>query len=204
AEGMFEGFFDVLKPGGVLGVVDHRAADGMAEYDDSGYVGQDRMIALAEAAGFGFDASSEVNANPLDTKDHANGVWTLPPTNRHDEADAARYAAIGETDRMPLRFLNPEYAAPSAHRGWCALAAQGAQDLLAGAGVGGGDAHPLLLGADGAAGVGADQAVAFADIVAALEQQGLELGALGARQARIIGGPGGPEAPPAPHQCMHP
>lgn len=108
AEGMFEGFFDVLKPGGVLGVVDHRAADGMAEYDDSGYVGQDRMIALAEAAGFQFDASSEVNANPHDTRDHPNGVWTLPPTNNHDEADAARYAEIGESDRMTLRFVKPE------------------------------------------------------------------------------------------------
>lgn len=108
AEGMFAGFFEVLRPGGVLGVVDHRAADGMAEYDDSGYVGQDRMIALAEAAGFQFDASSEVNANPRDTKDHPNGVWTLPPTNRHDEADAQTYRDIGESDRMTLRFVKPE------------------------------------------------------------------------------------------------
>ena len=108
AEGMFAGFFEVLRPGGVLGVVDHRAADGMADYDDSGYVGQDRMIALAEAAGFQFDASSEVNANPRDTKDHPNGVWTLPPTNRHDEADAQTYRDIGESDRMTLRFVKPE------------------------------------------------------------------------------------------------
>ncbi|AOH35821.1 class I SAM-dependent methyltransferase [Luteimonas sp. JM171] len=108
AEGMFAGFFEVLRPGGVLGVVDHRAADGMAEYDDSGYVGQDRMIALAEAAGFQFDASSEVNANPRDTKDHPNGVWTLPPTNNHEDADAERYAEIGESDRMTLRFVKPE------------------------------------------------------------------------------------------------
>ena len=108
AEGMFQGFFEVLKPGGVLGVVDHRAADGMAEYDDSGYVGQDRMIALAEGAGFRLDASSEINANPQDTKDHPNGVWTLPPTNNHDEGDAGRYAGIGESDRMTLRFVKPE------------------------------------------------------------------------------------------------
>lgn len=107
AEGMFQGFFEVLKPGGVLGVVDHRAADGSAEYDKSGYVGQDRMIALAEGAGFQLDASSEINANPRDTKDHPNGVWTLPPTNRHDEADEAKYADIGESDRMTLRFTKP-------------------------------------------------------------------------------------------------
>ncbi len=106
AEGMFQGFFEVLKPGGVLGVIDHRAADADA-YGD-GYVGQDRMIALAEGAGFQLDASSEINANPADTRDHPNGVWTLPPTNRHDEADAAKYAEIGESDRMTLRFVKPE------------------------------------------------------------------------------------------------
>ena len=106
AEGMFQGFFEVLKPGGVLGVIDHRAADADA-YGD-GYVGQDRMIALAEGAGFQLDASSEINANPADTRDHPNGVGTLPPTNRHDEADAAKYAEIGESDRMTLRFVKPE------------------------------------------------------------------------------------------------
>jgi len=107
AEGMFQGFYEVLKPGGVLGVVDHRAVDGSAEYDKSGYVGQDRMIALAEGAGFQLDASSEINSNPADTRDHPNGVWTLPPTNNHDEADAGRYAEIGESDRMTLRFVKP-------------------------------------------------------------------------------------------------
>ena len=107
AEGMFQGFYEVLKPGGVLGVVDHRAVDGSAEYDKSGYVGQDRMIALAEGAGFQLDASSEINSNPADTRDHPNGVWTLPPTNNHDEADADRYAGIGESDRMTLRFVKP-------------------------------------------------------------------------------------------------
>ena len=108
AEGMFQGFFDVLKPGGVLGVIDHRAADGAADYDDSGYVGQDRMIALAEGAGFRLDATSEINANPADTRDHPNGVWTLPPTNNHEEADAEKFAEIGESDRMTLRFVKPE------------------------------------------------------------------------------------------------
>ncbi|MEL1263496.1 methyltransferase [Pseudoxanthomonas putridarboris] len=107
AEGMFKGFFDVLKPGGVLGVVEHRATRDVPEDDRSGYVGEAQVIALAEAAGFRLDAKSEVNANPKDTKDHPNGVWTLPPSNNHDAADAAKYQAIGESDRMTLRFVKP-------------------------------------------------------------------------------------------------
>jgi len=65
------------------------------------------VIAMAEAAGFKLDARSEVNANPRDTKDHPNGVWTLPPTNQHDAADEAKNQAIGESDRMTLRFVKP-------------------------------------------------------------------------------------------------
>ncbi|MEG3192932.1 class I SAM-dependent methyltransferase [Lysobacter sp. D1-1-M9] len=107
AEGMFEGFFDVLRPGGTLGVVEHRAAGNVAADDQSGYVGQDQVIALAEAAGFNLDARSEINANLRDTKDHPDGVWMLPPGNRHEAADAARYQAIGESDRMTLRFVKP-------------------------------------------------------------------------------------------------
>jgi len=107
AEGMFRAFFAVLKPGGHLGVVEHRAKADVAEDDRSGYVGQAQMIALAEAAGFRLDASSEINANPRDSKDHPNGVWTLPPNNRHDAADADKYQAIGESDRMTLRFVKP-------------------------------------------------------------------------------------------------
>jgi predicted methyltransferase len=107
AQGMFEGFFDVLKPGGTLGVVEHRAAGEVADDDRSGYVGQDQVVALAEAAGFELVGSSEINANPADTKDHPNGVWTLPPSNNHEEADAARYREIGESDRMTLRFRKP-------------------------------------------------------------------------------------------------
>ena len=106
-DGMFKGFFQVLKPGGVLGVVEHRAKTDVPADDKSGYVGQAQVIALAEAAGFKLDASSEVNANPRDTKDHPNGVWTLPPVGRHDEADKAKYQAIGESDRMTLRFVKP-------------------------------------------------------------------------------------------------
>ncbi len=107
AQGMFKGFFDVLRPGGVLGVVEHRAAAAVADDDGSGYVGQDQVIALATTAGFRLDEASEINANPRDTRDHPNGVWTLPPTNRHDEADGATYRAIGESDRMTLRFVKP-------------------------------------------------------------------------------------------------
>ena len=105
AEGMFKGFYAVLKPGGVLGVVEHRAAADVPEDDKTGYVGQAQVIALAEAAGFKLDAKSEINANPRDTKDHPNGVWTLPPSNDHDAADDAKYKAIGESDRMTLRFV---------------------------------------------------------------------------------------------------
>ena len=97
----------MLKPGGVLGVVEHRAKADVADDDDTGYVGQQQVIAMAEAAGFKLDARSEVNANPRDTKDHPNGVWTLPPTNQHDKADDAKYQAIGESDRMTLRFIKP-------------------------------------------------------------------------------------------------
>lgn len=107
AEGMFKAFFDVLRPGGVLGVVEHRAAGDVPADDRSGYVGQAQVIALAQAAGFRVDGSSEINANPRDTRDHPNGVWTLPPTNRHEPGDAARYADIGESDRMTLRFVKP-------------------------------------------------------------------------------------------------
>lgn len=107
AEGMFKGFFAVLKPGGVLGVVEHRAAADVAADDRSGYVGEQQVIAMAEAAGFRLDAKSEINANPRDSKDHPDGVWMLPPSNRHEDSDRAKYQAIGESDRMTLRFVKP-------------------------------------------------------------------------------------------------
>ena len=102
-------FFDVLKPGGVLGVEEHRAAPGtsLARVIASGYVPQDLVIERAKAAGFDFAGSSEVNANPRDTRDHANGVWSLPPTLRGGEVDRAKYLAIGESDRMTLKFVKP-------------------------------------------------------------------------------------------------
>lgn len=104
---MFKAFFDVLKPGGTLGVVEHRAKADVGDSDKTGYVGQKQLIAMAEAAGFHFVGNSEVNANPRDTKDYPGGVWTLPPTNSHDAKDDAKYKAIGESDRMTLRFVKP-------------------------------------------------------------------------------------------------
>lgn len=107
AEAMFKGFYDVLKPGGVLGVVEHRAAGDVPDGDKSGYVGQDQVIALARVAGFELEASSEINANPADTKDHEAGVWSLPPSLRLGDKDREKYLAIGESDRMTLRFRKP-------------------------------------------------------------------------------------------------
>jgi predicted methyltransferase len=120
ADGHFDetlrAFHDVLKPGGVLGVEEHRAPPGtsLARVIASGYVPQDFVIARAEAAGFEFAGASEINANPRDTKDHAQGVWALPPTLRGGEADRAKYLAIGESDRMTLRFVKPSKAGASA------------------------------------------------------------------------------------------
>jgi predicted methyltransferase len=101
--------YDTLKPGGVLGVVDHRAKPGtdIETSKKSGYVSEQLVIDLAGEVGFELDARSEVNANPKDDTDHPNGVWTLPPVNRHDAADDAMYKAIGESDRMTLRFRKP-------------------------------------------------------------------------------------------------
>lgn len=112
AEAMFKGFYEVLKPGGVLGVVEHRAAGEVPPGDKSGYVGQDQVIGLARAAGFEFEASSEINANPADTKDHEAGVWSLPPSLRLGDKDRDKYLAIGESDRMTLRFRKPAAPAP--------------------------------------------------------------------------------------------
>lgn len=109
APAMFKAFFEVLKPGGTLGVADHRAAAD-AQFDkvkDSGYLPQDYVIKLATDAGFQLVAQSEINANPADTKDHPKGVWTLPPTFAMGEQDHAKYQAIGESDRMTLKFVKP-------------------------------------------------------------------------------------------------
>jgi len=106
---MFKALFAVLKPGGTLGVVDHRANPDQppAEMQSSGYLPEAYVIALATGAGFELAAKSEINANPLDTKDYADGVWTLPPRLAKGDVDRAKYLAIGESDRMTLRFTKP-------------------------------------------------------------------------------------------------
>jgi predicted methyltransferase len=103
------GFYRALKPGGELGVEEHRARPGttMQQMIDSGYVTEAFVIAHAQAAGFVLAASSEINANPRDTKDYPHGVWSLPPTYAGGNADRARYTRIGESDRMTLRFVKP-------------------------------------------------------------------------------------------------
>ena len=112
AEAMFRSFFTVLKPGGVLGVEDHRADAGkkLDEVVNSGYLPTDYVIKLATDAGFKLDAQSEVNANPKDDHNHPKGVWTLPPTLEMGETDKAKWQAIGESDRMTLRFVKPATA----------------------------------------------------------------------------------------------
>ena len=103
----FRDAFAALKPGGVLGIEEHRGVPGAVQdpLAADGYVQQAYAIQLAKEAGFILAGTSEINANPRDTKDHPNGVWTLPPSNNHDAADAAKYRAIGESDRMTLRFI---------------------------------------------------------------------------------------------------
>ncbi|MDH3718345.1 MAG: methyltransferase [Planctomycetota bacterium] len=105
----FAEMFKVVKPGGVLGVVEHRWPDPATEDPAAGmgYVSEERVIALATAAGFEFVASSDHNRNPKDTHDHPNGVWTLPPELDADEDDKDKYQAIGESDRMVLKFRKP-------------------------------------------------------------------------------------------------
>lgn len=120
AERAFAEFYDALRPGGILGVVEHRLPS-TREQDPmagSGYVQQDYVIAMAAEAGFEFVEASEINANPADTSDHPLGVWTLPPVRRspaegdegYEDFDRAHYDAIGESDRMTLLFRKPETA----------------------------------------------------------------------------------------------
>ena len=117
AEKAFSDFYDVLAPGGVLGLVQHRLpADRVQDPRAStGYVQQDLVISMAEEAGFELVEASEINATPADTADHPFGVWTLPPVSRTSdfgepadpEFDRAPYDAIGESDRMTLLFRKP-------------------------------------------------------------------------------------------------
>jgi predicted methyltransferase len=109
AAASLKAFYAALKPGGVLGIEDHRGRDDQPQdpIAKSGYVRQDFAIHEIEAAGFKLVASSEVSANPKDTKDYSVGVWALPPTYRLKDQDREKYAAIGESDRFTLKFVKP-------------------------------------------------------------------------------------------------
>ena len=109
AQDVFNSMYTALKSGGILGVVEHRAKPNTSVEDmiTSGYVTEAHVIKLANAAGFKLDAKSEVNANAKDSSQHPKGVWTLPPSLRLGEKDQAKYLAIGESDRMTLRFIKP-------------------------------------------------------------------------------------------------
>jgi len=105
----FKAMYTALKPGGFLGVVEHRAKPGtsLEKMIKSGYMTEAKVIELAEEAGFKLFEKSEVNANPKDTADHPRGVWTLPPSLRLKDQDRQKYLAIGESDRMTLKFRKP-------------------------------------------------------------------------------------------------
>lgn len=106
----FQQMFRMLKPGGTLGIVDHRLPEeaDLERERSSGYVKVSTVRRLAEQAGFRLVEASEINANAKDTADWPDGVWTLPPSLRLKEKDRERYMAIGESDRMTLRFVKPE------------------------------------------------------------------------------------------------
>jgi predicted methyltransferase len=110
ADEMFAAFYRALKPGGILGIEEHRGRTDKPQDPkaEDGYVRQDYTIALAKKAGFELVGSSEVNANPKDTKEWPKGVWTLPPTFALGDTDRAKYAAIGEADNFELKFRKPE------------------------------------------------------------------------------------------------
>ncbi|MGB7405239.1 MAG: methyltransferase [Pacificimonas sp.] len=109
AEDAFASFYTALKPGGILGVVEHEmpetASDEMQK--TSGYMKRSSVVAMAEAAGFELVEASDINANPNDTADYEKGVWTLPPNYAEGDTDRDRYAAIGESNRMTLKFRKP-------------------------------------------------------------------------------------------------
>ena len=106
-EGSLRAFHKALKPGGVLGVGDHRGRTDMTQEAQmrSGYVRQDFAIDLIQKGGFKLAGTSEAKANPRDSKDHENGVWSLPPTFRGGDKNRETYAAIGESDRFLLKFV---------------------------------------------------------------------------------------------------
>lgn len=105
----FKELYAMLKPGGVLGIEDHRLPENASDEQErkSGYIKVSTIRRLAEQAGFRFAGSSEINANPKDTKDYPRGVWTLPPRLAEGDKDREKYLAIGESDRMTLKFIKP-------------------------------------------------------------------------------------------------
>jgi predicted methyltransferase len=109
ADAMFKAMYAALKPGGILGVEEHRAKNSGPQDPkaESGYVRTDYLVALAQKAGFKLIGESEINANPKDTADHPEGVWSLPPTLRGGDTDREKFVAIGESDRQTLRFRKP-------------------------------------------------------------------------------------------------
>ncbi len=109
AQAVFNAMFKALKSGGILGVVEHRLPPDRPQDEKalSGYVSEQQVIALAQQAGFRLLAKSQINANPKDTADHPEGVWTLPPTLRLQQKDREKYLTIGESDRMTLKFIKP-------------------------------------------------------------------------------------------------
>lgn len=106
-DGALRAFYKALKPGGILGVVDHRGRTSLSQEEQmkSGYVREDYAINLMEKAGFKLAGKSDINNNPKDTKDYPDGVWTLPPSFRLGDKDKAKYQAIGESDRFTHRYV---------------------------------------------------------------------------------------------------
>jgi predicted methyltransferase len=109
AEEALAACYKALKPGGILGIEEHRGRNDQPQDPKAanGYVREDYAISLARRAGFELAGSSPINANPKDTKDWVDGVWTLPPTLSQGEKDRARYVAIGEADNFVLKFRKP-------------------------------------------------------------------------------------------------
>ncbi len=100
-------WFKSLKKGGIVGIVDHRMDDNKPYIPANGYIHETQLIEIMEKEGFKFVGKSDVNSNPRDTKDHPKGVWTLPPTLAEKDANRNKYLAIGESDRLVMKFMKP-------------------------------------------------------------------------------------------------